>query len=370
MNRLRAVIKKEFFHIVRDPTSLSIVFLMPVVMIFIFGYSMSFDLDSIPTGMIDYSNTLESKGLKSRFKNSRYFDVTELSPPVNKNLEGQYLKTGEFREIVVIPRDFSIRLNKKQKTSVGFIIDGSDSNVANLVYQYNEMVLMDYISDFLNIKDLLKIKTHLYFNPEAKSTYFFIPGIVAILLLMISALLTSISITRERESGSLDLVLISPIRSAEIIIGKTIPYVAVSITACLFILLLARFWFQIPFRGNFFILMFFSLIYIVTGLALGIMISVVTPSQKAAMLAVLIVTLLPSVMLSGFIFPLDSMGIVLRWISHIVPATYFLKIIRGVVVKGASLNHFLVEGALLLLLGVFLLATAIIKFNRFREKVK
>jgi ABC-2 type transport system permease protein len=370
MKRLKAVIKKEFLHILRDPASLSIVFLMPVVMIFIFGYSMSFDLDSIPTGMIDYANTQESRALKNRFKNSRYFKVTEIKPSENPNLESQHLKTGEFREIVIIPRDFSIRLQKKQKTSVGFIIDGSDSNIANLVFQYNEMVLMDYISDYLNIKDLLKIKTHLYFNPEAKSTYFFIPGIVAILLLMISALLTSISITRERESGSLDLILISPIRSAEIIIGKTIPYVAVSITACLFILVLARFWFQIPFRGNFFILMFFSLIYIVTGLALGIMVSVVAPSQKSAMLAVLIITLLPSVMLSGFIFPLDSMGVVLRWISHIVPATYFLKIIRGVVVKGASLNHFMAEGGILLMLGMFLLTAAIKKFNRFRGKVR
>jgi ABC-2 type transport system permease protein len=374
MKRLKAVIVKEFAHILRDPTSLTIIFLMPLLMMFIFGYSINFDLEEIETGLIDFSGGEISRDLVKKFSNNRYFAIEDLRvkyPFSDPLAEGErLLKSGDLKEIIIIPPDFSHKVKNRMKTHVGIVIDGSDSNIANLVYQYNEMIVLDFISGYQDLDRLVKVNTRIFFNPEVRSTYFFVPGLIAILLVMISAILTSISIAREKETGSIDLIFISPLKSPEIIIGKTIPYIFVALIAEALILVVARFWFGVPFRGSLFVLLVFSLLYIIAGLSMGILISTAAPNQKAAMFAALLSTLLPSVMLSGFIFPLDSLAPVLQWISHVVPATYFLKIIRGVVVKGAELKHFIVEGAALVIFSTALLALAAVKFNQNRKRSK
>lgn len=372
MKRVKAVIVKEFFHILRDPASLTIVILMPVIMIFIFGYSISFDLKKIETGIIDHSNGEISKRLKKKFMNNHYFKVADLK---KRHLDPytaaeKYLKSGKLKQVIVIPADFAQKINQKLPAEIGIIIDGSDSNVANLVYQYNELIVLDFITEMQNLGRIIKIHTKINFNPEVKSTFFFIPGIVAVILLMISALLTSLSIAREKESGSIDLIFISPLRSPEIIIGKTIPYIFVALVDGIIILFFARFWFQIPFKGNMIVLLIFSLLYIITGLSLGVLISTIAPSQKTAMFSALLITLLPSIMLSGFIFPLDSMSPILQWISYLIPATYYLKIIRGVIVKGAELKYFLFEGLVMILFSISLMILSSITFNRSRKSSK
>lgn len=372
MKRLKAVITKEFTHILRDPASLTIVILMPVLMMFIFGYAINFDLERIEVGIVNYSGGSVAEQLIEKFRNNRYYVVTDLRAGSGDPVaEGEkLLKSGKLKEIIVIPAEFADHINNNRQAEIGIIIDGSDANVANLVYQYNEMIVLDFMSQFRQLDQLLKIGTHIYFNPELKSSVFFIPGLIAVLLLMISALLTSLSIAREKESGSIDLIFISPLKSAEIIIGKTIPYIVVALIDEAVILLFAVFYFGIPIKGNLLVLFLFSFLYVVTGLSLGILISTAASTQKTAMFAALIITLLPSIMLSGFIFPLESMGIVLRGISHIVPATYFLKIIRGVVIKGAELKHFLLDGAALVIFSAALIKIATSKFNRNRKKPK
>ncbi|MDQ1350063.1 MAG: transporter permease [Acidobacteriota bacterium] len=375
MKRIKAVIVKEFAHILRDPTSLTIVFLLPLVMMFIFGYSINFDLKHIDAGIIDLSKSETSQQLVKKFLNNKYFilqDLEEKASPQLSPLElgEQLLKSGELKEVIIIPADFSQKIKDNRIAEVGIIIDGSDSNVANLVYQYNELIIQDFISEIRSLKDLLKIHTKVLFNPELKSAFFFIPGLIATLLVMISALLTSLSISREKESGSIDLLFISPLKSPEIIIGKTIPYIFVSFIAMSTILLFARFWFGVPMQGNLLVLLFFALLYIITSLSLGILISTIAPTQKIAMFITLLMTLLPSIMLSGFIFPRESLPPVLRGITYIVPATYFLRIIRGVVVKGAELKHFIPEGAALVIFTVVLLTIASLKFARDRKKSK
>jgi len=372
MKRIKAVIIKEFAHILRDPTSLVIVFIMPVIMILIYGYAMNFDLERIDAGVIDYSGGDISKKLVKKFANNRYFVIHNLRAQYPDPLKtGENLiKAGKLKEIIIIPGDFSKKLKHHRKTDIGIIIDGSDSNVANLIYQYNEQIIFNFISEFQDIDNTLKINTKILFNPEVKSSFFFIPGLIAVILIMISALLTSLSISREKESGSIDLIFISPLRSPEIIMGKTIPYILVALICGSIILLYSKFWFGIPIHGNLLVLLIFSILYIISGLSLGILISTIAPNQKVAMFAALLGTLLPSIMLSGFIFPLDSMGPVLRGISYFVPATYFLKIIRGVVLKGAELHHFYTEGLALVLFSTGLLVLAMIKFNQSRKASK
>lgn len=371
MGRIKAIIVKEFFHILRDPRSLTMVFITPLVMIFILGYSVSYDLERIDAAVIDLSQSRLSKQLVQAFAANRVFVVRTRDRAPGRALSlgeaEEMLRRREIKEIIVIPADLSRRLAARGQCEIGLVIDGSDTNVANLVYQYSERIILDFNAALMGAGRLLKLDTKIYFNPEARSQFFFIPGLVAVILLMISAMLTSLSISRERETGSIALLFISPLRSREIIVGKTIPYIIVALLDGAVILLFARFWFGIPLRGSLPVLLLFALLYIVAGLSLGILISTLAPTQRVAMLATLLSTMLPSFLLSGFIFPLDSLSPVLRAISYAIPATYFLRIIRGVVLKGAELKHFLFEGGMLIALSLVLLAAATGKFNRQRK---
>jgi ABC-2 type transport system permease protein len=374
MGRIKAIIIKEFFHILRDPRSLTMVFITPLVMIFILGYSISYDLNRIDAVVIDLSQSQLSKALVKAFAGTSFFSIRTRAENSHGTISlaaaEEMLRRGKIKEIIVIPADFSRRLNRKGQSDIGIIIDGSDTNIANLVFQYNERIFLDFIAKTKGAGQLLKINSKIFFNPEVRSQFFFIPGLIAVILLMISAMLTSMSIAKERETGSIALLFISPLKSGEIIIGKTIPYIIVALLDGVVILLFARFWFGIPIRGSLAVLLLFTLLYIVAGLSLGILISTTAPTQRVAMLAALLVTMLPSFLLSGFIFPLDSLSPVLRAISYAIPATYFLRIIRGVILKGAELRHFLFEGGMLIVLSIVLLAAAARKFNRQRKAVQ
>jgi ABC-2 type transport system permease protein len=375
MGRIKAIIVKEFYHILRDPRSLTMVFITPLVMIFILGYSVSYDLNRIDAAVIDLSQGRLSRQLVQAFAANRIFVVHSRGGAANRALSlgeaEEMLRRQQVKEIIVIPADLSRRLAAHGRAEIGLVIDGSDTNIANLVYQYDERILLDVNAGLAGAGApggrLLKLDTKIYFNPEARSQFFFIPGLVAVILLMISAMLTSLSISRERETGSIALLFISPLRSREIIVGKTIPYIIVALLDGVVILLFARFWFGIPLRGSLLVLLLFALLYIVAGLSLGILISTTAPTQRVAMLATLLSTMLPSFLLSGFIFPLDSLSPVLRAVSYAIPATYFLRIIRGVVLKGAELKHFLFEGGMLVALSLVLLAAATRKFNSQRK---
>lgn len=371
MKRIKAVIIKEFYHILRDPRSLIIVFILPLLMIFIFGASLSFDLEEIETGIIDYSDTPLSRALLQKFTLGSTFKVQVLYPAAGQSdpiAEAERrLRSGEIKQYVIIPADFAEKILSRKTAGVETVIDGSDSNSANVIQQYDDMLLMDFLREISPVEDVLTVATKMYFNPENKSTFFIVPGLVAVIMIMVSALLTSLSVAREKESGSIDLLFISPLKSPQIIIGKTFPYILVALLEGVVILLFARYWFQIPFRGSLLILFLFALVYIVTGLSLGITLSTVAATQKVAMIVTLLATLLPSILLSGFIFPLESLGPVLRAFSYVVPATYFLDVIRGVVLKGAGLQDFVREGLILLGFSLFFLTVASVRFHKQRK---
>jgi ABC-2 type transport system permease protein len=374
MNRIKAIIVKEFFHILRDPRSLSIVFITPVIMIFILGYSFSFDLNRIDAAVVDFSQSDFSRQLVKSFAGNRIFVLhfpgigTSGGNPLRAAEE--MLREEKIKEIIVIPVDFSRNLTVHGQGEFGIVIDASNANTANLVFQYNDRIVLDFMAELKKAGQLITLNTKIYFNPEAKSSFFFIPGQIAAILLMISAMLTSVSIAKERETGSIALLFISPLKSYEIIIGKTIPYILVALFDGVLTLMFVRFWFGIPIRGSMLVLLFFAFLYIIAGLSLGILISTTAPTQKAAMLAAQILTMLPSYLLSGFIFPIDSLNPVVQTISYFIPATYFLRIIRGVILKGSNLEHFFFEGLMLALLGSVLLLAASLKFSRQRRAVQ
>lgn len=372
MRRLRAVVRKEFKHILRDPRSLAVVFLMPLVQIFIFGHVLSFDLKKIETVVIDEDDTELSRELAERFSSSPVHEI--VAQAQGKSLTGRdlalgerLLRQGEIKQVVVVPKGFAWKWRHHPPASLGIILDGSDSNVANRVFQYNERILADFSLQRSHLPFPFSLQVKMFFNPEISSPYFIVPGLVAVLMIMISALLTSLSIAREKEVGSIHLLFISPLSSLEIIVGKTIPYLLVALLDGAVIFLFARFWFGVPFRGSILILLVFSLLYIICGLSFGIVISTVASTQKVAMIIALLATLLPSILLSGFIFPLESLSPFLRSFSYLVPATHFLRIIRGVVLKGATMSYFLRESGLLAGMSFFLLAIASLRFQRLRR---
>jgi len=250
---------------------------------------------------------------------------------------------------------------------VAVVIDGADANVATRLYQYNERIFKSFFFPTKSIEMPFEVKIKMFFNPEIASTPFIIPGLVAALMLMISALLTSLSLAREKETGSIELLFISPLRSPDIILGKTIPYLLVALIVGLVIFLFSHFFFGLQVHGSLLVLFLTAVIYILTGLSLGILISTVAPTQKVAMLVALLGTILPSIFLSGFIFPLESLSPALRAFSYLVPATYFLRILRSLTLKGAALRHFLFEASVLLAISLFLLALAIRKFSTLRR---
>lgn len=369
MKRTLAVSRKEFAHILRDPTSLTIVFLLPMIMIFLYSYALSFDLKNVQTAIIDNARNEMSRELIRSLSASDIYRCSPLrsAPQSGPDQVERGIREGLYHQGIIIPEGFTPSSADRNRNRLGIIIDGSNTNMATRIHQTNSRFLTDFSRKQGLSGSPASVTTHIHYNPALNSADFFVPGLVAILLVMISALLTSLSVSREKENGSIDLLFISPLRSWEIILGKTLPYIAVSLMVELLILAAAVFWFTIPFRGSLLVLFYFSLLYIFTGLALGILVSTAASNQKTAMFATLLMTLLPSIMLSGFIFPLSSLHPVLQGISTLVPATYFLKIIRGVALKGADIVHFIQEGLAMILFALILQLLSIRIFSKKRE---
>ncbi len=367
MKRILAIAHKEMIHVLRDPTSLVIILALPIIMMFLYGYSINYDMNNINCGIIDYSKSKASRDLIKRIDSNKYY-TAQIFESGEETLCEELLLKGKLHEYIIIPKNFSQKLSDKRIPEVFSTIDGSNSNIATLIYQYNDKLINNFNSGFLNRKSPVKITTSVLFNPELESSFFFIPGLIAILLIMVSALMTSLSIAKEKDRGSLDLLFISPLKSIEIIVGKTLPYIIITLLIEALILITATFWFNIPLKGDLLVLLVYSLIYIFTSLAFGILISTTSSDQKTAMFKALIMTMIPSMFLSGFIFPIESQLPAIQMVSRFIPATYFLKIIRGVVVKGSKVSHFAQEGVILCVFGIVLVLAATVKFEQSRRK--
>jgi ABC-2 type transport system permease protein len=364
MRCLRFIAQKEFYHILRDPRSLTIVLLMPIMMTFLYGYAINIDVENIVVSVQDFDRTDESRELIRRLYNSTCF--SEPLREIDFDDPQQSFRSGRTQAVLVIKPGFASALRRGETFSLGLIVDGSDNNVAAAIQNYAHLLLQTFLIDRLKPHGRfpgVTLSPQILYNPDLKSAYFFVPALVALILLMISALLTSVTIAREKETGTLEQLLTAPVKTWEILLGKILPYVVVALLDGVLVLVCSRLVFGVPFVGSHLLLLAFGLIYICTSLAIGILISSLVKTQQVAMMLAVVTTLLPSVMLSGFIFAIKNMPLVLQLLSYIIPAKYFVTIIRGIMLKGAGLEVLVVQGVSLVMLMVVMMLVASRKFS-------
>ncbi|MBK7142864.1 MAG: ABC transporter permease [bacterium] len=365
MHKIRFIAQKEMYHILRDFRSLLIIFVMPLMMTFLYGYAINMDIEHIPLGVVDRDQTADSRALVESFWASHYFFPTDAVPELDD--PAKLLRGSRAAAILVIRPGFSEAVRNNQPFELELQIDGSEVSQAGAVVGYSNSLL----SQFLREKMLapgasmpgVTISQRVLYNPDLKSSHFFVPGIVSIILLMISALLTSITIAREKETGTLEQLLTAPVSPLQILLGKLLPYIVIAFLDGLLVLAFAKILFSVPFVGSFWLLMGMEMIYVTTALSIGILISTAVPTQQLAMQFALLITMLPSIMLSGFIFAVKNMPIPLQVVSHLVPATYFLNIVRGIMLKGAGITVLAPQAGFLLILMVVFLTLAVKRFK-------
>ncbi len=339
MKRIRAIAHKEFLHILRDPRSLLLAIFMPMMMVFLYGYAIDMDMKKLKVGIMDEDRTEASRDLVRRMTASGF--IVDAGRIQSRDQVEQGFRRRTYLAALVIPKGFELSLTENEMTPVQILIDGADGTTAAAVNNYLNAVIAQMNRDRAGVggnrmEPPIQAQSRVLYNPELVSAHFIVPGLVAIVLIMICALLTSIAITREKETGTLEQVLTTPVQPVQVIIGKIIPYMGIGILDAALIFIIGKTTFNVPMLGSWLVVAGYSFVYLIVSLGIGLLISSAVRTQQLAMMLAVVATLLPTMMLSGFIFPIRSMPIVLQWISHVIPATYFLEIIRGVMLKGEA----------------------------------
>lgn len=362
--RVKAVAKKELIQIWRDPLSLAMAFLMPVMLLFIFGYAITLDVNNLTTVVYDLDKSSLSRELVDSFRASGYFRVVG-NIREQKEID-QYLDSGKAFVAISIPKDFSEHIRTGREPSLQIIVDGSDSNTATIALGYMSAITERFSQRIKGgrITPLIDPRARVWYNPELKSRNFIIPGLIAVIMAVITALLTSLTIAREWERGTMEQLIATPIRTQELILGKLIPYFLIGFMDVIFSILLAVFLFEVPLRGNPLLLMVLSSIFLFGGLSLGILISIVAKSQLVASQIAMIATFLPAFLLSGFMYSISNMPKPLQIFTLAIPARYFVTILKGIFLKGSTLKLLLFETSLLSVFGLFVFVVANKKFRK------
>ncbi len=365
MKRTLAIARKEWMHILRDSRSLIILFLMPVMMVFLFGYAINMNVKHIPLGIWDGDRTPESRAVISEFTQSGYF--TESAHLSTIRAVNNAIRKKQVSAVMAIPNGYARKTHRGHPPPIGFWVDGSDANTASVVINYTNALLSSRGPQAGQINPApspFDVRPKIFYNPELESSHFIVPGLIAVLMMMICAMLTSLTIVREKETGTFEQMLVSPIRAPELIIGKVLPYLSLAFIVAGLILAVGHWHFGVPIHGNLIFLAATLVIYLFCALALGLLISTIAPSQRVAMLMAVTTTLLPSVILSGFIFPIRSMPLIIQLIAYIIPARYFLVILRGIMLKGSTLDVLWTPTVILTAFGVFLVAVSVFRFRK------
>ena len=337
MKRFIGFIKKEFYHIFRDRRSMFILFGMPIAQIMLFGFAITNEVNNVKIAIFDQSKDVETQQIINKISASSYFDIQQ---EIRSEAEIESVfKKGKVKAVLVFEKDFSKKLKTQNIGKVQVITDATDPNIANTISNYISSILQNYSLEKNKTTPSayqIQTQTQLYYNPELKSVFNFVPGVMTVILMLVSAMMTSISITREKELGTMEILLVSPLKPFQVIIGKVFPYIFMSIINASIILILGYFIFKMPIDGSLFLLAFETILFIICALALGILISTISDSQQTAMMLSLFGLMLPVILLSGFIFPISSMPLPLQVMSKIIPAKWFIVIIKAIMLKGAT----------------------------------
>ena len=314
-----------------------ILFGMPIAQIMLFGFAITNEVNNVKIAIFDQSKDVETQQIINKISASSYFDIQQ---EIRSEAEIESVfKKGKVKAVLVFEKDFSKKLKTQNIGKVQVITDATDPNIANTISNYISSILQNYSLEKNKTTPSayqIQTQTQLYYNPELKSVFNFVPGVMTVILMLVSAMMTSISITREKELGTMEILLVSPLKPFQVIIGKVFPYIFMSIINASIILILGYFIFKMPIDGSLFLLAFETILFIICALALGILISTISDSQQTAMMLSLFGLMLPVILLSGFIFPISSMPLPLQVISNIIPAKWFIIIIKAIMLKGAT----------------------------------
>ena len=372
--RFLAVAKKEVVQILRDSRSLIIVLIMPVILVLLFGYGVNLDLKGLPVYVYDRDGSQQSQDLLKRFQASEYFHVVRVVndyPALTRSLDDGHAKMG-----IVVPWDFSQRLHDGRPAQIQALVDGSDDNTANVLIGYSQAVVQGYSSDiqlaWLRERGQIiqpapvSVQTRTWYNENLESSAFIVPGVLALVMSVIGAFLTSLTIAREWERGTMEQLISTPVTPLEIMLGKLVPYFIIGMFDVIVCALIAIYWFHVPFRGSFLTLLISSALFMVVVLSLGFFISVIAGSQLAASQMALLVTFLPAFLLSGFLYSIEQMPIVLQWITRILPARYYVSVLKKIFLKGTPAALLYVD---LVPLAIFALVLALLATRSFHKRL-
>ena len=373
---IRAILRREFIDVVRDRRSLILTFLYPISMLIMYGYGIRYDVDNVPLTILDYDETPESRDLAEQMIRSGYFRLVRWARD-QRDIDRD-LTTDASKAAVIIPVDFAARIRAGEPAVVQALIDGSDSNTATIAQGYLTAMITRYMGELATraaqqanavprmLAPPIEVKSRIWYNPELKSVNFIVPGVIAIIMMIVGAILTALSIVKEKERGTIEQILVSPIRPLEMMIGKIIPYVAIAFLDLIIIVSAGYLVFHVPIKGSLLQLAIFSLLYLISSLGTGVFVSTIAETMQTAMLAAIFISLLPSVLLSGFVFPIENMPRVIQVITYFFPGRYFVTAIRGIYLKGVGISVLWPEALLLL---CFSTGIVWLSASRFQEKL-
>lgn len=370
------VMRKEVYHILRDPRTLALSLIIPLFQLFLYGYALTFDIRNIPVAVYDEDGGPASRRLIGDFTGSRYFDV--IARPRTRDY-GRRLDGGEIRVAIVIPPGFGRDIDGGGRPALQVLVDGSDPIIARAGVGYAAAIASRYSASVttqsLFRKGLvieegippIEARTRVWYNPELRSVNFIVPGLIAIIMMVIATVETALAIVREKERGTMENLTVSPIHGWELVIGKIVPYLGLAFINAALIAGIAVEWFGVPLRGSVLLLLLALTTFIIGNLGLGLLISTITESQQVASLGAFLVTVMPAFLLSGFVFPIRSMPFTLQLVTYAVPARYFIAVVRGIFLKGAGAGILLPQ---LLALTFFALLTSVLSSVALRRSLR
>jgi ABC-2 type transport system permease protein len=371
-DRIRHMLIKEFTQVFRDPRMRTVIFVIPTIQTLVIGYAVTIDVEHVPTAVVDFDQSVDSRDLVARFVRSRYFDLALQTSDLGE--AGRQMDHGDVSLIVQIHHGFSEDLRAGRTARVQLIVDGTDSNTAAVVLGYagritstfSTQVLLERLERSTGRAELpgqVELESRAWFNENLISRNFYVPGVIVIVVTLVTLLLTSMAVVREKEIGTIEQIMVTPIRPLEFVLGKTAPFALIGMIDVVIITAVGVFWFEVPVRGSLALLLGCTCVYLMTTLGVGLLISTVSNTQQQAMMSTFFF-FFPAMLLSGFVFPIANMPQVVQWLTYANPLRYFLVIVRGIFLKGIGIEILWPQIAALAVIGVATLWLVVGKFNK------